>query len=103
MMSTQLTAIIDGFHLSIPNQTNLVNTGSPHWYISYNDVDYGIYGTDTTALVIGQGEHFLILNGNHIKAFNEIIAKKSGMTLTMCLAYIRNNEHLLNRRSDSII
>lgn len=102
-MSTYSTAFVNGFHLSSGNRTDLVKTGSPHWHISYNDVDYGIYGTDTTALVIGQSEHFIILNGNHIEAFKEIIAKKSGMTLTMCLAYIRNNEHLLNRRSDPMI
>ncbi|ABQ28941.1 hypothetical protein [Acidiphilium cryptum] len=43
---------------------NLILNGNG-FYVSYNDFDRGIYGGDTTALVLGQMERFFILNGDH--------------------------------------
>ena len=55
----------NGIPVVIPNKTDDVDTGSPHWYVSYNNYSTRDYGCDTTALVLGQGEYFIILNGDH--------------------------------------
>ena len=67
------------------------------FYISYNLVDSNIYGSDTTAIVIGQMEKFYILNGNHSTEL-EKIAKESG--LQGCLDYFNNHSDLINKYSD---
>lgn len=38
-----------------------------NFYISYNFGDVGIYGSTTTAIVIGQMQRFYILKGDHRK------------------------------------
>jgi len=43
------------------------------FYISYNDRDWNIYGSDTTALVKGQMEAFYILKGNHMAEYSLLI------------------------------
>lgn len=37
------------------------------FYISYNNTDRGVYGSDTTAVVVGNMSGFFILNGDHRK------------------------------------
>jgi hypothetical protein len=44
------------------------------FYVSYNNHDTGIYGTDTTALVLGQMEKFYILCGDHRAQYQPLIA-----------------------------
>jgi len=87
-----------------PNRTDEVDTRSPYWYVSYNNRDTGTYGSDTTALVLGQGECFLILDGDHRRALQEVIDEPlthSGLfKLVRCLEYVRRNAHLLNHMSD---
>ena len=68
------------------------------FYVSYNDYDVGIYGTDTTAVVVGQMERFYILNGDHRSAYQGLIA--SG--LDACLDYFRTNTDVVNFRSDRL-
>ena len=51
----------DGTPLLMPNVTTNFNG----FYISYNNYDRAIHGSDTTALVVGQMQHFYILNGDH--------------------------------------
>lgn len=89
-----------------PNRTDNVDTGSPHWYISYNDRDTLRYGSDTTALVLGQFEYFLILSGDHRNGFIAAIAsdRTGGTTrLSRCLAYVRDNRAQLNPFSNPLI
>lgn len=79
----------DGIPLSIPND---ITNQSPDFYISYNDRDISLYGDVTTALVLTKQDNpvkFLILNGNHFKAYNEIILK--GGDYSNCLEYFKNN------------
>jgi hypothetical protein len=68
------------------------------FYISYNDLDSTIYGSDTTALVIGQMEAFYILNGDHRKAYQTRLL--SG--LATCLAYYQENLQHKNKHSDAL-
>lgn len=61
--------------------------------ISYNDYDVDIYGSDTTALVLGQMEEFLILNGNHVEEYRKL----SGLPFSEYLNYFRKNEKYMNK------
>lgn len=57
------------------------------FYISYNSYDTDIYGSVTTALVLGQMQQFFILNGDHRKQYAEVI--KQGFDA--CLKYYKKN------------
>lgn len=87
------------------NRVDDVDTGSPHWYISYNsNTSVQLYGCKTTALVLGQMEYFLVLNGDHREAFRKVIASANGQRsrLDLCLAYVRDNQGKLSHRSDAV-
>ena len=91
---------INIFNSALPNRINDINTGSKHWYISYNNHDINIYGSATTALVIGEGECFLLLIGDHREALSECIKRNDGSTrLVRCLNYIRDNKHIMHSYS----
>jgi hypothetical protein len=97
---------LGGVPCLIPNKTDEVKTGSKHWYISYNNHDIGDYGSDTTALVLGQMEYFIVLNGDHRKQFQEVIDDHSECWKTglkKCLDYVRKNKKKLNKMSDKLI
>ncbi len=66
------------------------------YYISYNDHDIDTYGCETTALVIGQMEGFLILNGDHREAYSALIP----LGFDACLAYFMTNVEQANKRSE---
>lgn len=72
------------------------------YYISYNDRDDNIYGSDTTALVKtgadGVGIQFFILNGNHYDKYKEII--DNGGSYENCLDYFLDNSSMINILSD---
>lgn len=78
--------------LSIPNET----IQADGFYVSYNDTDYDIYGSDTTALVFGQMERFFILNGDHRRQYLDLM--KDGFHA--CLDYFKTLP--ANHRSDSV-
>lgn len=62
--------IFDFTQLERPNRIYPIN---PEIYISYNSVDRRIYGSDTTAIVIGRvNRTFLILNGNHVESLKSL-------------------------------
>ena len=82
--------LIKGCPIHLPND---VYEGKGDFYISYNDYDTSIYGSDTTALVIGNMEQ--ILNGNHI-------ANYKNLSLTDCLTYFKNNSGLINKYSEKL-
>ena len=82
------------FAVSVPN-TIIDGTG---FYVSYNDHDIGIYGTDTTALVAGQMEKFYILKGDHRAQYQPLIAKG----FDACLAYFKENVRDAHEYSDKL-
>lgn len=96
--------VLDDFLITLPNRIDDVNSGSPHWYISYNSYE-DHYGGATTALVLGQMEYFLILNGDHRIGFQNAIKRNDpGQSrLSKCLKYIRENKAQLNKLSNYII
>lgn len=67
--------------------------GHNQHYVSYNFADRSIYGSDTTAIVIGQMQRFYILNGNHVQALK-------GKDFNQCIEYFLSNSHLHNSRGD---
>lgn len=80
-----------------PGTPNTLLPGvSKHWYVSYNDRDTAAYGGVTTALVIGQMEYFLILNGDHREGLR-------AKYLRDCIQYIRDHRDQLNKRSEPLI
>ena len=78
----------------IPNET----TEADGFYISYNNHDVAIYGSDTTALVVGQMEKFYILNGDHRAAYSALIEKG----FDACLDYFAGNLSAMNEFSDKL-
>lgn len=86
-----------------PNE--VIDSGSKHWYISYNPsaIDYGC---STTALVLGDCEYFIILNGDHrLGLRNAIEATDGGITtrLSRCLAYVREHKDQLSKFSEPLL
>jgi len=93
-MTTVSTKNFNGIPLLIPNS---VSFDSEEFYVSYNNYDEYIYGCDTTALVLGQMQHFYILNGDHRKAYEALTSQG----FTACLEYFKNNSNLKNKYSES--
>jgi hypothetical protein len=91
MRSTLHTIIADGIPVSVPNEVTETNNG---FYISYNNYDRSIYGSDTTALVLEESTHFLILDGDHRSNLNK--------PFESCLDYFHDNARLLNKMSDKL-
>jgi hypothetical protein len=91
-MTTAHIQIIQGIPCVIPNKS----TQFDGYYISYNDRDSLIYGSDTTALVFGKAGKFLILNGDHRKAYHNM------QNLDECIAYFNENKRLINKYSEAI-
>ncbi len=100
-MSTINIQIIDGLPIKVYNKVPIeilekvkykgkIYSG---FYISYNNHDVDIYGSDTTALVLGQMEEFLILNGNHVEEYRKL----SGLPFSEYLNYFRKNEKYMNK------
>lgn len=80
--------------ISSPN--SVVDHGK--YYISYNARDCGIYGGETTALVIGQMEKFYILMGDHRTDY----ARLAHLGLDACLDYFRSNMNHAHKFSDRL-
>jgi len=79
------------FPVGMPNVTeHLQDSG---YYVSYNNHDRGLYGCDTTAIVIDRTGAFLILNGDHRDAIR-------GMSLAEACEYFHENKDKKNFRSD---
>ncbi|MGG4105197.1 hypothetical protein AAXB25_14870 [Paenibacillus lautus] len=69
------------------------------FYVSYNTYDRVYYGSDTTALVLGQMQKFFILNGDHRKQYEEIVEQG----FEKCLSYYKENIHKSNKYSDTLL
>lgn len=84
----------------------LINTRTPNsamhlndFYLSYNDRDIGWYGCDTTAIVVGQMQLFLILNGDHRNPLSEVALSEG---LQGCIDYFVDHINLANHASEHI-
>lgn len=91
----------EGFPTFIPN---IIVSNNEDFYISYNNCDIHIYGDVTTALVYefpkGKSEHYYVLNGNHVKQYNELLTKGGG--IKECLEYFKSNQDLMSKYSDKL-
>jgi hypothetical protein len=94
-MRTQIIETAAGtFEVSVPNEA-MPGDG---FYISYNDVDQGIYGSDTTAIVVGQMQRFFILNGDHREGYAPLIQQG----FDACIAYYEAHISESNKFSDKL-
>ena len=82
------------FPVCIPNTT----MDGDGFYVSYNDHDTAIYGSVTTALVLGQMEKFYVLNGDHRAMYSKLIAHG----FDACLGYFEANIGEINKYSEKI-
>jgi hypothetical protein len=89
MKTTFHSATIKGTPISVPN----VATQEKDYYVSYNNYDISLYGSDTTAIVIEKSGAFLILNGDHREALKN-------MSLEQACNYFHSNPTLKNSKSD---
>lgn len=95
-MKTGKKIIASGIPIFTPND---VYRYGENWYVSYNNRDTAIYGSDTTALVLEQPTKFLILNSNHIAQYAEIFA--SGGDYYDCMAYFVAHHCQQSKHSDN--
>ena len=84
----------NGFACFVPN-TVIPADG---FYISYNNVDISIYGSDTTAIVADNETHYYVLNGDHRVAYSALIPNG----LAACLEYFAKNAQLINKHSNRL-
>jgi hypothetical protein len=68
------------------------------FYVSYNTVDTSIYGSDTTALVVGQMEHFYILIGDH----RDALARLVDQGVDACLSYFSSHPEQHHHHCDRV-
>lgn len=94
MFSEQLLKVLGAASIKVPNQ--ILSPGTDGFYVSFNSVDTKIYGGVTTALVLGQMEQFLILNGDHREAYAAIV----NQGVDACIAYFKQHVALKNKHSD---
>lgn len=91
MQTTYHTTNINGLQIGVPN---IVDNTPKGYYVSYNNYDRALYGSDTTAIVINHSGAFLILNGDHRQQLN-------GLSLQDACQYFHGNINLKNFRSDN--
>lgn len=96
MFSQQFLSVL-GASIRAPNQ--ILSPADKNFYVSFNDTDTRIYGDVTTALVIGQMEHFLILNGDHRNAYAELADRDAD--LDAYIEYFKRSCSQLNKLSDA--
>lgn len=96
LMSKHLSPMLTVWGLPTPNEL-MEGRG---FHVSYNDRDTGpdMYGCVTTALVLGQMQQFLTLNGDHRAAYQPLIAQG----VDACLAYFAANLDQMNLRSEGL-
>lgn len=95
MKVTQKTGVqfLGGMPMHVPNEVMEV---SKDFYISFNASSRD-YGCPTTALVLGQGDKFYILCGDHRKAY-------AGMTtFDECLTYYKSLPDQHHAYSDKLL
>ncbi len=84
MKSTGHMEEAGGYRFLVPN----VATRHGDFCISYNNYDIDLYGSDTTALVCGEGQGpFYVLNGDHREEYD----KRTQLGFQACLDYFKDN------------
>lgn len=99
-MSTVKTQLLEGIPVTtynivpIEHDDEVWYNGKEYdgFYVSYNDYDIDIYGSATTALVLGQMQEFFILNGNHIDEYRKL----EGSPFSKYLDYFYKNKDKIN-------
>lgn len=91
MLSTVSTKTFDGIPCLVPN---VVEQHDKSFYVSYNNYDTGIYGSDTTAIVLNDMSRFTILNGDHRKNLK-------GFSYPEAIEYAMQHEEQINKYSDA--
>ena len=86
------TEWFDGVPVFVPNDCY----DGDGFYISFNKYDSHIYGDITTALVVGQGEKFYILNGDHREIYFHLISQG----FDACFEYFKSQPDKINKYSD---
>tara|TARA_R110001583_G_scaffold174017_14_gene328282 strand:+ start:222 stop:530 length:309 start_codon:yes stop_codon:yes gene_type:complete len=81
-----------------PAPNSILNSVNKDFYISHNNHDIDIYGSETTSLVIGQMEAFYILNGDHRSAYTQLMPQGLGS----CMKYFVDNMSIMNAKSDTL-
>lgn len=71
MATTVSVGNVDGFSFLIPN----VVVYGEGFYVSYNDYDISIHGSDTTALVPELYCEFFVLNGDHRDGYANLMSQ----------------------------
>lgn len=94
-MTTVDTLVLDsGLPIQLIKRNSTLDADG--FYVSHNGYDTGIYGCETTALVVGQMQGFYILNGDHREAYSALIAKG----FDACLEYFNANVAQANKFSE---
>lgn len=91
METTHSTKLFNGIPVSVPNK---ISKDTKDFYVSYNNRDVSLYGSDTTALHINKTSQFLVLNGDHRQGYKNLV------TLEECVQYFYNNIDKANFRSE---
>lgn len=68
------------------------------FYISHNDRDIKSYGSETTALVVGQMQKFFILRGDHRTQYAPLLDQG----IDACLAYYKSLPDQQHPYSDAL-
>lgn len=69
MNTTASIKTFKGIPISVPNK---ISKNKKDFHISYNNRDISHYGAATTAIYINSTSQFLILNGDHTKAYKNL-------------------------------
>ncbi|MFK4136684.1 hypothetical protein ACI2KR_31100 [Pseudomonas luteola] len=94
-MATVNAITTDSGHVFQVVQYNETQQGDG-FYISFNDHDVSLHGDITTAFVIGNMEGFLVLKGDHRKAYSELIP----LGFDACLDYFMANVDQASKTSE---
>jgi len=89
--------VLDFSALTPPNKV-LNDSPDALFYVSYLS-DEGWYGSDTTALVVGQMQRFYILNGDFREQYSELIPQG----FKACYDFFKDNLEHRNEKNRDII
>lgn len=107
-VSTVSATSVGGVPVVIPNKVvfetseKVEYNGNTYdgFYISHNSHDTGVYGGETTAIVLGQMQMFFILNGDHEGELKE--APSKGFLFIPLYAPFRASKTQLPRRAQPL-
>lgn len=80
----------NGTPVGVPNE---IAKSTKEFYVSYNNFDTSLYGSDTTAICVARSSAFLVLNGDHRSALKDLSYQEA-------CAYFHSRPELKNKFSD---